>query len=76
MNTIKSGWKTTEFWGKIVLQLIALLSAFRGLVNPEHAVIIGSLLEFLYGCQRALVKQPSITTVVDNSTTTQAQPTK
>jgi len=60
----KPGYKTTEFWGKIIIQAITVLSSVQGLVSPKWAVTITSVMEVLYGIQRALTKQPDITTLV------------
>ena len=62
---VKPGWKTSEFWGKIILQVIVILSGMQGLVSPKWAVTISATLEILYGIQRALIKQPSITTIIE-----------
>lgn len=55
----KSGWKTTEFYGKIVLQLVTLWSAVKGFVPPQYAITIGASLEALYGIYRTVAKAVS-----------------
>lgn len=53
---MKPGWKTTEFWGKIALQIFALWGGVKGFVSPDKAVAISAILESLYGIGRNVVK--------------------
>jgi hypothetical protein len=55
-TSTKPGWKTTEFWGKIAIQIFTLWSAGKGFVAPEKAVLITSLLEGVYTLARSIVK--------------------
>ena len=53
---VKSGKKTSEFWGKVVVQLIAFVGGLSGIIDPELAILIVGLLEGLYAIARAIVK--------------------
>lgn len=53
---IKSGWKTTEFWGKVALQAAAIWTAVGGFVPPKYAVIVVAVAEGLYGGIRGILK--------------------
>lgn len=65
VQPVKPAWKTTEFWGKTILQVIVILSGIQGVVSPKWATLIAATLEILYGIQRALIKQPAITTIIE-----------
>lgn len=54
---VKQGWKTTEFWGKTLVQLIVLYnSLFKGSIDPQAALTIVAGLEGIYTGGRAVVK--------------------
>ena len=54
---IKSGWKTTEFWGKVSLQLVILYNTLTGHDIPQDiAVALLVSLEGLYVAGRSAVK--------------------
>ena len=55
-GSMKAGIKTTEFWGKIFVQVIALAGALKGVLDPELATLIVAVLEGLYGIFRSVVK--------------------
>jgi len=56
MDTTKSGYKTTEFWGKIAVQVFTLWSAMQGFIAPEKAALITTVLEGVYTIARGIVK--------------------
>ena len=69
-NNVKPGWKSTEFYGKLLAQLIGL-SVLFGVFTPEQAeiltnsveMIVGGLLtaapEIAYAISRGLAKSKS-----------------
>ena len=63
-GSVKPGYKTTEFWGKLVLQAIVVLNMFAPEgsgreISPETGAAIVAGLEGLYGVIRAWVKRPT-----------------
>ena len=56
MAETKSGVKTSEFWGKCLLQLGMIFGAFKGFLSPSTAAISTAALEGAYGVSRAYVK--------------------
>jgi hypothetical protein len=83
MNTtpVKPGWQTTEFWGKVAVQVFMLFGAAKGFLSPDKAALIAAVLESVYGIARSVVKYkggtlpdvPGDTTV---STVTNVTPAK
>ena len=65
-GTNKPGWKTTEFWLVVISNLITIIIALNGVISPEKATTIITILNGVYAVLRSLVKQPSITTIVEN----------
>jgi len=63
---MKSGVKTTEFWMTVVSNLVTIIGALGGNIEPEKAAILLAVLNGIYSVLRSLVKQPEITTVVNN----------
>jgi hypothetical protein len=56
----KPGVKTTEFWGKTLLQLVIILNMLFGLgieMSAEQAMVIVGGLEGIYALVRGLVKR-------------------
>lgn len=53
---IKSGWKTSEFWGKIALQVGTIWAAVGSFVPPKYAAIIIGVAEVSYGVIRGSLK--------------------
>lgn len=51
------GMKTSEFWGKIVVQVMTVITALSGMIGDEWAVLIVSVLEGLYIIGRSIVKK-------------------
>jgi hypothetical protein len=66
---VKSGYKTTEFWLVVVSNIGNVVTACAGLIPPSTAVIVSAVLNCIYTILRSAVKNPDITTIVDNSTT-------
>lgn len=57
MDGIKPGWKTTEFWGKTVVQGVVIYNTFAtNDIKPELALQMVGAIEGLYHGLRALVK--------------------
>jgi hypothetical protein len=56
-TTLKPGWKTTEFWGKTIIQLIVVFNALSAKDIPlETATAIVASLEGIYIAGRSVVK--------------------
>ena len=53
---MKRGIKTSEFWGKVVIQIIAIVGALSGTISPELATLVIGIIEGLYGIGRSIVK--------------------
>lgn len=53
---MKTGYKTTEFWLVIITNLLAVVTAFNGLLDPKTAGIIVAVLNGLYAILRSVVK--------------------
>ena len=60
---VKPGWKTTEFWGKVLVQALTLFGAIHGMLDPKTAIVVGGILEGIYNIMRPLQKCPDITTI-------------
>lgn len=56
MDGVKPGWKTTEFWGKVAIQVMTIFAAIKGFLPPQYAAIGTISLEALYTIGRAVVK--------------------
>ena len=57
MDELTPGIQTSEFWGKVGVQvLVALAGMFHKDVSPEKALIIVGSLEAIYAAGRSLVK--------------------
>lgn len=53
---IKSGWRTSEFWGKVAAQAATIWAAVGGFVPPKYAAIIVVGAEGIYTIARTLLK--------------------
>ena len=55
---MKPGIKSSEFWGKTVIQVLTILSTLKPEigVKPEEGILIVTGLEAIYGLYRSLVK--------------------
>lgn len=53
---IKSGWKTSEFWGKVAAQASVIWAAIGGFVPAKYAAIIVVGAEGIYTIARTLLK--------------------
>ncbi len=53
---IKSGWKTSEFWGKVAAQATVIWGTIGGFVPPKYAVIVVVVAEGIYTIARTLLK--------------------
>ena len=54
--SIKDGIKTTEWWGKVIVQVIAIVGMFQNIIPAEHALALVAVLEGIYNIMRTLVK--------------------
>lgn len=52
----KPGWKTTEFWGKVIVQLMSFWAVAKGMLPPEKALLINGVLEGVYTIARSFIK--------------------
>jgi len=72
----KPGWQTTEFWLTAVALGLNILGATSGVLKPETAAMIGSLLTVAYAALRTVVKTTgsASTTLHGTPVATPAQP--
>lgn len=57
MDGIKTGWKTTEFWGKTIIQVVVIFNALSSRDIPiETATVVVAGLESVYVAGRSVVK--------------------
>ena len=56
MNTVKPGWKTTEFWGKLILQALTILSLLGGMLDAHTVAYLTFGLEVVYMILRNVQK--------------------
>jgi hypothetical protein len=57
MDNTKPGWRTTEFWGKTLIQLIVVYNSLSSKDIPvETATAIVAALEAVYIAGRSIVK--------------------
>lgn len=73
---IKSGWKTSEFWGKVAAQAGVIWAAVGGFVPPKYAAIIVVSAEGIYTIARTALKiyQTIHGSDADTTTVTTTQP--
>lgn len=55
-NTMKKGYKTTEFWVTILTQVATIGTAVAGLLPPDRAAILVGLSQAAYAISRGLAK--------------------
>lgn len=66
-SAVKDGWKTTEFWGKTIVQVLTVLAIFKPelKLDPAVGLQLVALAETLYHAFRVLVKaNPPVSVVV------------
>lgn len=56
VQTIKSGWKTWQFWATLVGSLGALVASLQGIIPLEASLIATTALTFLYNVLRGATK--------------------
>lgn len=56
---MKPGYKTTEFWGKLLLQAGVVLTALNGALDPKWAASAAAASECCYALARGLTKATS-----------------
>lgn len=57
IKTIKSGWKTTEFWISIFTSVGAIMAGVSGILPPEYSAIITIVSNTAYSISRGLAKK-------------------
>ena len=63
MVIVKPGIRSTEFWGKTILQMVLVLNALFGLgieMDSATALQIAVGLEAVYGLARSIAKRPGV----------------
>ena len=55
-TNVKPGWQTTEFWGKLAVQVFSIFSAVKGFIPMPTGAIIAGVLEGIYTIGRSFVK--------------------
>lgn len=53
---MKSGYKTSEFWLVVVSNLIAIVGALNGVLDPKTAAIALAVLNGVYSTLRTIAK--------------------
>jgi hypothetical protein len=59
MNSIKEGYKTTEFWLNMATQIATLWGAVQGFIPPKWAAIISTAGIAVYTVARTILKAVS-----------------
>lgn len=67
---IKTGWKTSEFWGKVALQAGTTWAAVGGFVPPKYAAIVVASAEIIYGGIRGVLKMVQLVQAAKSDSTT------
>lgn len=55
---MKVGWKTSEFWMTVITQLLAVVGALNGVIDPKTAATVVAVLNAVYAILRTLAKTP------------------
>lgn len=58
VKMVKSGWKTSEFWMTVVTQILAVVGALNGVIDPKTAATVVAALNAVYAVLRTLAKAP------------------
>lgn len=58
--TPKAGWKTSEFWITIGIQIIPWIQTFEGKMKPEYAAIVSVAAQAFYAWARVKTKTKTI----------------
>lgn len=58
VRAYKSGWKTTEFWFTLLVNVAAVLAASVGFLSAEWAAVVMGLSGLFYAISRGFVKAP------------------
>lgn len=53
---IKTGWKTSEFWGKVAVQAATIWAAVGQFVPAKYAVVVVVVAEGIYNIARTALK--------------------
>jgi len=54
-NTMKTGWKTTEFWMTLLTQVACGVSAIAG-ADSKISIIVGAVVTAVYSISRGITK--------------------
>ena len=65
-GTTKPGYRTTEFWLTMATNLAGVLAMVAGILPAKYGVPTMAASNTLYAILRTLVKEPSITTLVEH----------
>jgi len=53
---VKSGWRTTEFWATVAVDVGTLASALVGVLPAKYAAIVSAVATSAYSIARGLAK--------------------
>lgn len=56
MNTIKDGWKTSEFWSHLITQAGTVWALVGGFIPPKYAALIVITAQAGYQVSRLVIK--------------------
>jgi hypothetical protein len=59
-KTVKSGWKTWQFWASVAGSLGGLVASLNGIIPLETSLVITTALTFLYNVLRGATKADTI----------------
>jgi cobalamin biosynthesis protein CobD/CbiB len=65
----KPFYLSTRFWGTVATNVGTIITACNGWISPQTATMVLAVVNCIYTIMKTLEAQPSITTLVDNSTT-------
>lgn len=65
-NTVKPGYKTTEFWLTLATNIAAVATMSADWLPPKYGVMAIAVANGLYAMLRTLTKDPNITTLVEH----------
>lgn len=53
---MRRGWKTTEFWGVLLLNVGTVTASLSGNLPPKYAALVGAVSASVYAVARAITK--------------------
>jgi hypothetical protein len=66
---MKPGWKTTEFWATVAVNVGTIASALAGVLPAKYAALVAAIATAAYSIGRGLAKatmSPVVPVVVNN----------